>query len=171
GWAAPGGAPGAYPYAAAVMHEVPPHGARVVFVPTDFPLVLTDPDEDAKAAAAQPARVRLFQDVLAWFGYVGAGDVAPVPAAGPFVVTARPNPFNPATTIAWTASAAGHLTVKVFDLRGRLVRALHDGPAAASGAVAWDGRDEGGAAASSGVYFYELRHGDRVQVGKLALVK
>ncbi|MFO7607874.1 MAG: FlgD immunoglobulin-like domain containing protein [Candidatus Krumholzibacteriia bacterium] len=172
GWAAPGGAPGAYPYAAALANEVPAHGARVVFLPADLSLVFTDPDEGAKAEAALPARVRLFQDVMAWFGYaVNAVDVSPVPAAGSFAVTVRPNPFNPATTIAWTAAAAGHLTVKVFDVRGRLVRVLHDGPAAATGAVAWDGRDDGGAAASSGVYFYELRHGDRVRVGKLALVK
>jgi len=94
-----------------------------------------------------------------------------VPALANFTATAHPNPFNPVTTITYTIGQAEHLTVKVFDLKGRLVRTLHDGPVAASGAVTWDGTGRSGGVVPSGIYFYEARLGAEVLAGKLALVK
>ena len=94
-----------------------------------------------------------------------------VPARAKFTATAHPNPFNPVTTITYTIGHPEHLTVKIFDLQGRLVRVLHDGPVAASGVVTWDGAGHGGSVAPSGIYFYEARLGAEVQVGKMALVK
>ncbi len=45
------------------------------------------------------------------------------------------------------------------------------GRGAGDHALAWDGRDERGAAAAAGVYFYEARVGAEVGFGKVALVK
>ncbi len=83
-----------------------------------------------------------------------------------------PNPFNPATTIRFTLPEAAPTTVRVFDLAGRLVRTLVDAelPAAAHTAV-WDGRDGGGRAAASGVYFFQVISGRHAHTGRMALIK
>ncbi len=99
------------------------------------------------------------------------GTASEVPGLEVFTATAHPNPFNPFTTITYTIGQPEHLTVKVFDLQGRLVRTLHEGPVTTSGAVTWDGTGPSGGAVPSGVYFYEARLGTEVQVGKMALVK
>ena len=156
--------------AAATLHEVAVHDASVVVVPADLALIWTDPDEGAKASAGDPARDRLVQDLLAWFGADGGGE-AGVPEAAAFSIAPSPNPFNPVTSIAYTVAGPGRLSLKIFDLRGRLVRTLVEGPVAGSGAVAWDGSDAQGRQAASGVYFYEARFGGAVKVGKLALLK
>ena len=97
----------------------------------------------------------------------------PVPAALVFDARNHPNPFNPATRISYTMPRAGHLALKVYDVRGMLVRVLVDGhvQAGADQVEVWDGTDDAGSAVSSGVYFFEARTGGAVKVGKMALVK
>jgi hypothetical protein len=72
-----------------------------------------------------------------------------------------PNPFRPATTIAYTVPRGGVVRLDVFDVTGRLVRELV-GRAQTAGRhrVVWDGRDMAGRRAGSGVYFYRLATGD-----------
>ncbi len=173
-WADADGTPGGYPYAAAAANEVVPFGARVVLVPTDFP---ADPHRSGQRAARprpptrRPARASCWS-VLRLVRRPHRMRTCPsVPEAAVFAVDQAPNPFNPATVIRWTVTRSGPLAVRVYDLRGRLVRRLHEGPAPAAGSVTWDGADDGGAAVASGVYFYEVRRGDEVRVGKMALVR
>jgi len=68
-----------------------------------------------------------------------------------------PNPFNPMTTIRYDMKAKGLVTVKIYDVAGRLVRTLVDDvkDAGAYSAV-WDGRNNGGAGVASGIYFYKM---------------
>jgi flagellar hook assembly protein FlgD len=56
---------------------------------------------------------------------------------------------------------AGELVLEVYNVLGQRVRTLHRGvlPAGRHRFV-WDGRDEKGRAAASGVYLYRLRAGD-----------
>ncbi len=83
-----------------------------------------------------------------------------------------PNPFNPATTIAYTVPRDGPVSLRVYDLRGRLVRTLLDGPQAAGAHSAqWDGRDDGGARVASGIYLYRLQAGDELRQRRMTLVK
>lgn len=71
-----------------------------------------------------------------------------------------PNPWNPRTKIAYEipgGSESVFVTLRVYDLSGRLVRSLVDEPrGAGSHEVWWDGTDRRGAAVPSGVYFYRL---------------
>jgi subtilisin family serine protease len=71
-----------------------------------------------------------------------------------------PNPFLPATTIAYTVPRDGVVRLAVFDVSGRLVRRLV-GAAQEAGRheVVWDGRDAAGRRAAGGVYFYRLATG------------
>jgi len=85
----------------------------------------------------------------------------------------RPNPFNPTTTIDYEVPAgAGRVTLRVYDVSGRLVRTLVDSRQPAGPATAtWDGRDNDGAPASSGVYFYKLSAGEVRETRRMVLLK
>ena len=83
-----------------------------------------------------------------------------------------PNPFNPSTRINFTAPRKGHLSIKVYNIRGELVRTLVDGQVpAGAGHVVWDGRDHGGAGVASGIYLYQVKGFGENVTEKMALVK
>jgi hypothetical protein len=85
-----------------------------------------------------------------------------------------PNPFNPSTTISFAipTGAAREHSLRVYDTRGRLVRNLSSGPAAAGNhTVVWNGTDDAGRGVGSGVYFYRLEHGGEGLTGKMVLLK
>ena len=76
-----------------------------------------------------------------------------------------PNPFNPETWIPFELSAAADVTIRIYDLRGRRVRALDLGRRAVGehvtrdAAARWDGANDLGEPVGSGVYLYELSAG------------
>jgi hypothetical protein len=83
-----------------------------------------------------------------------------------------PNPFNPSTTIPFTLARDGRVTLRVYDVAGRVVATLVDGARAAGPHTAqWDGRTGAGAPVSSGVYFARLVAGKVDASRKLLLVK
>ena len=87
-------------------------------------------------------------------------------------VAAWPNPFNPQTTIEFTNPRQGAVQLHVYDVQGRLVRTLvAETMTAGSHSVMWDGRDEAGLGAASGVYFARLVAGVDQAVTKVMLVK
>jgi hypothetical protein len=92
---------------------------------------------------------------------VEAGAVAP----SPLQVRASPNPFNPRLTVELALPAAGPVRVTVLDLRGRLVRELLAGQAAAGVQhVVWNGDDAAGRGVASGTYTVRLETAtDRVE--------
>ncbi|MGH7453351.1 MAG: FlgD immunoglobulin-like domain containing protein, partial [bacterium] len=68
-----------------------------------------------------------------------------------------PNPFNPETNIRYELPHNGNVTLAVFDLTGRRVATLASGmQAAGEHVIRWNGRDDSGNRAASGVYFYRL---------------
>jgi hypothetical protein len=83
-----------------------------------------------------------------------------------------PNPFNPLTKIQFSLERTGSASLKVYDVQGRLVRQLVDrvltvGPHS----VVWDGMDDHGQRAGSGVYFARLVSGGQVAEHKMVLLK
>ncbi|UCE03951.1 MAG: lamin tail domain-containing protein [Candidatus Latescibacterota bacterium] len=87
---------------------------------------------------------------------------------GPIV----PNPFNPSTRIEYALVQREHVSLRVFDVRGRLVQVLVDAPVDAGVRHAtWDGRDRRGAAVASGVYYAHLRAGSAERSTKLVLLR
>ncbi len=83
-----------------------------------------------------------------------------------------PNPFNPETEIYFRIPSAMDVELKVFNLKGQLVRNLVDSYlAAGSHSLIWNGRDNNEKAVSSGVYFYYLKVDNTVQTRKMVLLK
>jgi hypothetical protein len=83
-----------------------------------------------------------------------------------------PNPSNPATVVAYDLPEATHVTLRVVDVRGRIVRTLVDGwrPAGAHRAR-WDGRDDRGRSVASGRYFAVGEWTGTRKVGDITLVR
>jgi hypothetical protein len=78
-----------------------------------------------------------------------------------------PNPFNPTSTIGYALPKQSYVTLRVYDMLGRLVQTLVDETQEA-GLYEVQVNASGFA---SGVYFYRLRAGSFVDVKKLVLVR
>ena len=72
--------------------------------------------------------------------------------------SAAPNPFNPSTKFSVSLSRPAKVYLRVFDMSGRLVRALANGKVFAEGKheIRWDGASETGTRLGSGVYFVRM---------------
>ena len=80
-----------------------------------------------------------------------------------------PNPFNPVTSISFVLpeNFAGNVSLKVFDLSGRLVKSLlNSNMNGGNHSVTFDGSQ-----LSSGVYFYTLNAGSFSDVKRMMLIK
>jgi hypothetical protein len=94
-----------------------------------------------------------------------------VPPVGP-TLAVYPNPFNPRTTVEFTIGADQHVSIGVYDLRGRKVVTLGDGPySEGRHSVVWDGKSDGGRDVPAGVYLVSLRSGAEVQSKTITLVR
>ena len=84
----------------------------------------------------------------------------------------HPNPFNPLTKVEFALSAAGPVTLDVYDLQGRLVRRLVAGDLPAGPhSVVWDGQDGEGRQVGSGVYLARLFAEGRTAEHKMVMLK
>ncbi len=84
----------------------------------------------------------------------------------------HPNPFNSGTTLELDLPSSGHLSIVICDILGRHVRTIVDdfiqrGPHQ----FPWDGNNESGGPASSGVYFARITNGSDSFVRKLVLLR
>ena len=86
---------------------------------------------------------------------------------------AVPNPFNPATTIRFSLPCAAAVSLRIYDMRGRLIHSLVDGATLLPGRHqrVWRGEDDRGRQAAAGVYFYRLETRDFIQTRQMTLVK
>ena len=85
-----------------------------------------------------------------------------------------PNPFNASTVIAFDVSGTEPVHLVVYDVLGRRVRTLYNGETLTAGhyRTSWNGRDDEGRSAASGIYLYRLTAGaDFTAVGRMALIR
>ena len=83
-----------------------------------------------------------------------------------------PNPFNPQTTLRYTLPKKGHVTLRIYDINGRLVTTLvNTENVAGVHTVTWIGRDWQEQEVSSGVYLYRIQFGDQLKSGKMVLIR
>lgn len=68
-----------------------------------------------------------------------------------------PNPFNPETRIVFNVPQQAEIKLHVYNVMGQLVRTLASGNfTPGQHEVMWDGRNDGGAPVSAGLYLYRL---------------
>jgi hypothetical protein len=96
---------------------------------------------------------------------------APQPA-GFQLMTNYPNPFNLETTIRFRLIRSGHVRLNVYNILGQKVRTLINTQLdVGHHAVSWDGRDDSGDIAASGVYFYRIETAQGIKSRKMILMK
>ncbi|MFZ5433228.1 MAG: T9SS type A sorting domain-containing protein [Calditrichota bacterium] len=84
-----------------------------------------------------------------------------------FGLSAYPNPFNAATTIALALPQTNHVTLLLYDIQGRLVKTLADGTfSAGTHDISLDFTNR-----PSGIYFAEMRTPIRSRIVKLVVLK
>ena len=116
---------------------------------------------------ALPESARIAFSCLAPSSLVGV-DYAPGSGPG---ARAYPNPARGSVRFEITEHAGGHARIQVFDVRGRRVRVLHDGPLEPGNHVrVWDGRDGRGLSLAPGVYFLRYERAGRFADRKVLLI-
>lgn len=103
---------------------------------------------------------------------VSATGVSPrAPRAG-LSLRAFPNPFNPSVRVSFSTPSRGRVDADIFDAAGRFVVTL-SGSVLPAGehAMEWNGRDDAGRSAASGVYFLRVRTPSASETLKLVLLR
>ena len=110
-------------------------------------------------------------------GALAAAPAIVVPPDQTSLLANYPNPFNPETWIPYQLATSADVTLTIYDIHGRAVRALEFGHQRAgmyherSRAAYWDGRNAQGEPVASGVYFYTFTAGDFTATRKMLIRK
>jgi len=122
-------------------------------------------EESALTGVAADQRLTIHQDQ----GTPVPDEVVP---GAMHLLGARPNPFNPSTTVSFDLARAGHVSLAVYSVTGRRVATLVDGARGPGRHQAtWRGCDAGGRPMASGTYVCRLIADGRVQSVRVSLVK
>ena len=85
-----------------------------------------------------------------------------------------PNPMNPTATIKYSVKESGRVTLRIFDVAGRVIRELVNEEKQASAipySVLWNGTDDSGQRVASGVYFYQIEAKNFVSAKKIVVLR
>ncbi len=83
-----------------------------------------------------------------------------------------PNPFNPSTNIGFELAEDSEVKIDVYNARGQLVRSFAPFTHGMGyGSIVWDGKDEGGSSASSGIYLFRMTVGNKSFSTKAIMLK
>lgn len=85
-----------------------------------------------------------------------------------------PNPLvsGGMTTIKFSLPRAENVTIRVYDVSGRRIKTLTNGVRhPGHHFVTWDGKNERGAQVAPGIYFYQMKCGDKIQSKKIVLLR
>ena len=83
-----------------------------------------------------------------------------------------PNPFNPTTTINYALPRDGNVTISIYSVNGEKVKTvLNQFMEKGFHTVEWNGTNQNGSPASTGIYIYELIAGDQRLAKKMFLAK
>jgi hypothetical protein len=117
-------------------------------------------------------RELLMSRVMDWFG-VGAGiEHGAAPLARLSLAPIAPNPVTFPAVINYYLTNGSHVSLRIYDVSGRIVRTLVDGQqAAAEYHLQWNGSDDSGRPVVSGVYFYRLDTAGRTATQRLVVAR
>jgi FlgD Ig-like domain len=87
-------------------------------------------------------------------------------------LTNYPNPFNPSTNISYNITADSKVDLKVYNMKGQLVKTLvSSNQTAGVHTVTWNGTDNTGRQVGSGLYFYKMNAGKYSSTKKMIMLK
>ncbi|MCP4726688.1 MAG: T9SS type A sorting domain-containing protein [bacterium] len=83
-----------------------------------------------------------------------------------------PNPFNQTTTIFFRNTSQGSLSLKIYNIKGQLIKVLANGDYPRGDfSFRWNGINDQGIPAGSGIYIYRLQMGRNSYSKKMVLLK
>jgi hypothetical protein len=83
-----------------------------------------------------------------------------------------PNPFRNETTLPFHLAEKGHVSIKIYDVRGALVAGIADGKfGQGPNHAAWDGLNNAGNPSPSGIYFVRMLHKGKIFQKKIVLIR
>ena len=83
-----------------------------------------------------------------------------------------PNPFNPETAISYAVKEDGAVNLKIYNLKGQLVKNLvNEQVKAGYHSIVWNGKDNFGTDVATGIYLYRLETKTYNQTKKMMLMK
>ena len=82
-----------------------------------------------------------------------------------------PNPFNPATKIAFTMPVSSDYSISIYNIAGQIIREYSGHADAGTIEVVWDGTDQNGSRVATGLYFYKASAAGYSGVKKMLLLK
>jgi len=83
-----------------------------------------------------------------------------------------PNPFNTSTVIRYDLPERSHVSIHIYDFRGRLVqRLVHSTQEKGPKTITWNATDLHGETVSTGVYFYQIKAGSFHEVRKCLVIR
>jgi hypothetical protein len=83
-----------------------------------------------------------------------------------------PNPFNPITSIRFTIPESGNVNIRIYNVRGQLVRNLTDEyMSKGTHIVRWHGDNDNGRSVGSGIYFIRLQSETNVAIRRALMLK
>jgi hypothetical protein len=102
-----------------------------------------------------------------------ATDIDEIPLARNYLDAAYPNPFNPMVTIRYGIAERTHVSMRIYNIRGQLVKTLLNETMESSQdhTVTWNGLNDEGLPVASGVYFCRMITKGFADTKKLILLK
>ena len=83
-----------------------------------------------------------------------------------------PNPFNPVTTLRYSLPFYDHVTITIYDLKGKEINQIvNSNQPAGFQSVVWNATDYFGRSVGAGVYLYQIQAGDFKDTRKMVLLK
>jgi len=138
--------------------------------------IIVKPYDDVPKSAVAWTEYWTIQDAdikfdAEWRGEVSVDDPDLV-ESGTILKGNYPNPFNPETTIEFSLTEPGEVTIAIYNIKGQLVRSLvNDSYQAGSHSVVWDGRADNGREVVSGIYFSRMESGNYSGIRKMIMIK
>jgi len=122
-----------------------------------------------------PVTVEAYSNVVGrtfrGFGVVGVS-TANLSGSAVRLLQNSPNPFNPMTKITFANSKAGNVELRIFNVRGELVKTLaKQWFPQGEHTLTWDGSSESGARASSGMYYAQVKTNGATDKIKMMLME
>ena len=117
---------------------------------------------------------REFMRIVSSDGFATAVEDTRFVVPSDYVLSANyPNPFNPSTSFTFTLPLDKRISIKIYDVMGRLVATLVDDELYAAGThqATWDGTSMAGIQVASGTYLYTLEHDSFRKSRTMLLIK